>query len=57
MAGKNYTRLALVALAPSGSRDESEAVLELLRQRYENVMQARLPAGTEVQWHARIAGD
>lgn len=57
MAGRSYTRLTLVALAPTGSRDESEAILELLRQRYEDALAARLPAGTEVRWHARIASD
>lgn len=57
MAGRSYTRLTLVALAPSGSREESEATLELLRQRYEDALAARLPAGTEVRWHARIASD
>lgn len=57
MAGRSYTRLTLVALAPSGSRDESEATLELLRQRYEDALAVRLPAGMEVRWHARIASD
>lgn len=56
MAGQSYTRLTLVALAPSGSRDESGAILELLRRRYEDALD-RLPAGTEVRWHARIASD
>lgn len=58
MAGQFYTRLTLVTLAPSGSQDESRAILELLRQRYEDALAARLPAGTEpVRWHARIASD
>ena len=57
MAGRSYTRLTLVALATSGSREESEATLELLRQRYEDALAARFPAGTQVRWHARIASD
>lgn len=57
MAGRTYTRLTLVALAPSGNRDGSEAVLELLRERYGDALAARLPTGTEVKWHARIASD
>jgi hypothetical protein len=46
MAGQSYTRLTLVALAPSGSRDESEVILEVLRHRYEGALAVRLPAGT-----------
>lgn len=57
MAGRSYTRLTLVTLAPSGSQDESQAILELLRQRYEDALAARPPAGTDVSWHARIASD
>jgi len=57
MAGRTYTRLTLVALAPSGNRDASEAILELLRERYGDALAARLPTGTEVKWHARIASD
>jgi hypothetical protein len=57
MAGRSYTRLTLVALSPSGSRDESEAILELLRERYHDALAARLPAGTDIRWHARIASD
>src|SRR5262249_35918415 len=53
MASQSYTRLTLVALAPAGIRQESEALLELLRQRYADVLTARLPAGTNLRWHAR----
>ena len=57
MASQSYTRLTLVALSTSGDRDESEAVLEALRQRYEATLATQLPAGTEVNWHARTTAD
>ncbi len=38
-------------------RDESEVIPELLRQPYEAALAARLPADTDVRWHARIASD
>jgi hypothetical protein len=57
MAGQSYTRLTLVALSPSGSRREGDVILELTRLRYADALAARLPADTEVRWHARIASD
>ena len=57
MASQSYTRLTLVALAPAGNRQESEALLELLRHRYADPLTARLPAGTDLRWHARTKAD
>lgn len=57
MASQSYTRLTLVARGPSNDRFENEAILELLRQRYQTRLEAALPPETEVSWHARIASD
>ena len=38
MASQSYTRLTLVTLAPSGNPQESEALLEMLRRRYADVL-------------------
>jgi hypothetical protein len=57
MASQSYTRLTLVTLAPSGNPQESEALLELLRERYAEALAAHLPAPTQVLWHARTTAD
>jgi hypothetical protein len=56
MAGRTYTRLTLVALAPSGSREEGEATLELLRERYEAALAPRLATATEVPCRRQLKG-
>jgi hypothetical protein len=57
MASQAYTRLTIVARSPSQDRNENEAILELLRERYESTLGSALPVGTELAWHARIASD
>lgn len=57
MASQTYTRLTLVARGPSNDRLENEAILELLRERYQTPLEAALPRESEIAWHARIASD
>jgi hypothetical protein len=57
MASQSCTRLNLVTLSRSGNPYESEALLELLKQRYGDTLTAQLPASTQIRWHARTAAD
>jgi hypothetical protein len=57
MASQTYTRLTLVARDPSHDRAANEAIVELLRDRYERALASALPSDTEVTRHARTATD